>query len=492
MNSAPNTCPAIERYQICDYKPKERFAAIYMEPNHPMSYGAFVAPFPGTDSSLMFWARLDDASNNSYPLVQSVTNPYVNRPSVSWTGNTHTLQYANLAFTWNNYDNKWHLFTFVKRGATLELYIDNNRVIEGAAPAGLQPFRVAAGSTINVGGVSGGEIAAVELSPLAYPNDYIKWRYENGIPNFATAQPTITPQNTLTPTASPTVTASMTPTGTFSSATRTWYKLTVVNPILTAISSDQTAVASATQAAQQGINNALTTTRVVQLQTQVANDGQTATSVSQTQVAANATATSLVATEAAQLRATLAGTAIKTATRPIIVVPTFIIIGFPTLFPTYTNTPTVTNSPTRNASFTATRTRTVTASRTATSTYTNTRTVTRTVSRTSTRTRMSTPTFVTMTATVTMSPTAISTMYGPDTVFINRLPAGMLARALQFIQDQRMNPCSSKDIACPADDWRDPVINDVAIPFYRPDIMGGAMPAYYELSLYDRTTKQPK
>jgi hypothetical protein len=68
----------------------------------------------------------------------------------------------------------------------------------------------------------------------------------------------------------------------------------------------------------------------------------------------------------------------------------------------------------------------------------------------------------------------------------------MLARALQFIQDQRMNPCSSKDIACPADDWRDPGINDIAIPFYRPDVSGGIMPAYYEISLYDRATKQPR
>lgn len=437
-NPTPTTNPATTHN-----RPYERFAAAYMEPNRPMSYGVWpgttVTPYPGNDGSLMFWARLDDTSTRTYPLVQSVTNPVVNRPSVAWTGSTHELQFANLNYTWNDYDNKWHLFTFVKRGTQLELYIDNNLVTMGAAPSGLQPFRVASGSTLNVGGVSGGEIAAVEVSPFAYPYAYVRWRYETGIPNPATA---------------------------------------VVNPSLTALAQTSQAMVAA-----------LTATGVAQQATNQAIVAMTATSLNRTQMALNATETSRAGTETA---VSIRGWTL-TPTRPItIILPTWIIIGFPTLQPSYTNTRTTTMTATRNPNFTVTSTRTNTATQTSSATRTQTRTVTRTMSRTSTRTRISTPTFVTMTATRTMSPTAISTTYGPDTTYITRLPAGMLARALQFIQDQRENPCTTQDIACPASDWNDPAINDVAIPFYRPDISAGMVPAYYEIALTDRKSKQPR
>jgi len=253
-NPTPTTYPA-----TVHNRPHERFAAVYMEPNHPMSYGvaAAVTPYPGVDSSLMFWARLDDSSALTYPLVQSLTTPPVNRPSIAWTGASHALQYANLNYTWDDYDNKWHLFTFVKRGAMLELYIDNNLVKEEYAPPGLQPFRVSTGSTINVGGVSGGEVAAVELSPFAYTGAYIQWRYENGIPNPTPQKPTVSRVNTIT------MTPSMTPTGTFSPPTRTWYRTFVVIP--TSI-----AVILTAQANQINLNNAPTRTAQA-LATQMAN-----------------------------------------------------------------------------------------------------------------------------------------------------------------------------------------------------------------------------
>lgn len=186
---------------------------------------------------------------------------------------------------WDTYDNQWHLFTFVKSGTTLQIYIDNNKVAEGIAPAGLQPFRVAAGSTLNVGAVNGGELAAVEVSPFAFPYEYIKWRYENGIPNPATAQPTATPQSTATPTrtytASPTFTRSMTPTGIFSAPTQTWYKITVVNPSLTALAGTQTAIAATSQADQFNRANPQWATATAQ----AAGLNMTATAVRQTQVA---------------------------------------------------------------------------------------------------------------------------------------------------------------------------------------------------------------
>lgn len=479
-NPTPTTYPA-----TVHNRPHERFAAVYMEPNHPMSYGvaAAVTPYPGVDSSLMFWARLDDSSALTYPLVQSLTTPPVNRPSIAWTGASHALQYANLNYTWDDYDNKWHLFTFVKRGAMLELYIDNNLVKEEYAPPGLQPFRVSTGSTINVGGVSGGEVAAVELSPFAYTGAYIQWRYENGIPNPTPQKPTVSRVNTIT------MTPSMTPTGTFSPPTRTWYRTFVVIP--TSI-----AVILTAQANQINLNNAPTRTAQA-LATQMANmHVQTATSIRRTQEVINNTETRLVATDSASTAtayvATMAKTVVATRKLPTIILPTIVFVGFPTLQPSYTNTRTATSSPTINPKFTATSSRTSTATRSFTATRSQTRSMTNTRSRTSTRTRISTPTFVTMTATVTMSPTAISTRFGPDTVFTNRLPAGMLVRALQFISDQRENSCSSKDIACPANDWSDPVISDIAIPFYRPDIRAGMVPAYYEITLADRNTKQPR
>ena len=79
---------------------------------------------------------------------------------------------------------------------------------------------------------------------------------------------------------------------------------------------------------------------------------------------------------------------------------------------------------------------------------------------------------------------------------ISRLPDGMLARALQFINEQRQLSCppsgGSTNAVCPATDWQNPIINDLAIPMYRPDISGGILPAYYELSLTDSASKQPR
>ncbi|MEY2845695.1 MAG: hypothetical protein RL076_1241 [Chloroflexota bacterium] len=485
-NPTPTTVPA-----TTFNRPHERFAAFYMEPNHFMSYGmapnATMTPYPGTDGSLMFWARLDDASMVNYPLVQSQTSPPVTRPSVFWRGSTRTLTFANLSVVWSNFDNGWHLFTFVKRGNMLEIYIDNNRVAEGLAPAGLQPFRVASGSTLNMGAVAGGEMAAVEFSPFAYPNDYIAWRYGNGIPNPATAQPSITPVSTLTPsrtmTFTRTLTTSRTPTGTFSGPTRTAFKLTAIDPFLTA-------VAATSQAGDFIIKNPIFATATAQ----ALSINLTATNVQRTQAAQfNMTATAearFQLTETAQIRATRSGTAVRTNTRFIIIPPTVIIIGFPTLFPSNTSTRTA------DPKISATSTRTMTATRPFTSTRTNTRSLTSTSTRPPSRTKISTPTFVTMTATITMSPTAISATFGPDAIPISRLPDGMLARALQFINDQRLLSCQASGgstvVGCPATDWQDPIINDLAIPMYRPDISGGTLPAYYELSLTDSVSKQPR
>ena len=481
--SLPNSDTAFNR-------PNERFASFYMEPNHYMSYGVWpattVTPYPGTDSSLMFWGRLDDASDNNYPLVQSSTNPYVNRPSVYWTGSTHTLQYAGLNVNWDTYDNQWHLFTFVKSGTTLQIYIDNNKVAEGIAPAGLQPFRVAAGSTLNVGAVNGGELAAVEVSPLAFPYEYIKWRYENGIPNPATAQPQSTATSTPTYTPSPTFTPSITPTGKFSAPTQTWYKITVVNPSLTALAGTQTAIAATSQADQFNRANPQWATATAQ----AAGLNMTATAVRQTQVAeVNTMSAANKNIQGTQTALALAG---KTATPFIFIPATFVVINFPTLVPSYTSTATWTKSPTQNPAFTFTNTRTNTTTRTFTQTRTNTATVTTTKPPTSTRTRISTPTFMTLTATATATTTPISLLYGPDAVNIMRLPRGMLARALQFIADSRSTPCDSTDLSCTANDWQDVTISDVAVPLYRPDIYGGSIPAYYELSLFDRATKQSR
>jgi hypothetical protein len=66
---------------------------------------------------------------------------------------------------------------------------------------------------------------------------------------------------------------------------------------------------------------------------------------------------------------------------------------------------------------------------------------------------------------------------------ITQLPKGMLFRAIQHIYDSR---------SLVAPNWDTAFIGETAIPFYRPDICGGATPAYYELSVYkDATLKIP-
>jgi hypothetical protein len=94
----------------------------------------------------------------------------------------------------------------------------------------------------------------------------------------------------------------------------------------------------------------------------------------------------------------------------------------------------------------------------------------------------------TMTRTRTQTPTASRTAtpgrFGYDMQSITQLPCkGMLFRAVQHIYDSR---------SLVAPNWDTAFIGETAIPFYRPDICGGATPAYYELSVYkDATLKIP-
>jgi hypothetical protein len=203
------TCPVVY-YPNPSWLPRplERVAAMQFAPNRALTYSALGAVAGGSDSTLLFWARFDDGySNGVYPdsstrqIVKQIGASALNRPAIGWNASTHTISLASLAYVWSGYaNNTWHHFGFVKQAGTLQIYIDGNKVAEGPANPLLLPFRVATGSTLVTGNAYAGEMAAVELSNLAFDGNTVADRYANGFP-AGNVSPTLTFTISLTPSA---------------------------------------------------------------------------------------------------------------------------------------------------------------------------------------------------------------------------------------------------------------------------------------------------
>lgn len=451
------TCPVVyyPDNQVVP-RPLERVAGVKMEPRHTIAYLSAVANAAGNDSTLMFWAHLDNSAPTTRPLAVQTG---INRPTVTWRGSNQTLTFASLSYAWgadaaNPFTSNWHFFAFVKSGNVLQMYIDGNKVAEGAASPALLPFRVGLGTTLLMGGAEGGEMAAVELSNFALSGAQIAQQYVGNFPANA-IRPTRT--FTITPTASPTPVPAIT--------------IPVSNLLQTAVAVAATANAKATIIAAPNATN----TRLAQL---------------------NGTSMALIATQWANLSKTDSAMGSKTpvATKlpvatSIVLLPTFVVIKSPTVNLTHTQTKTTTATRTWTASTTptatTTQTRTATAtatvpSRTKISTPTNQSTLTKTATTTNTAsaTKAANITYTTTrtaTRTATVTLTATPGIFGRAVIPVSQLPRGMLYRALQHVADAQFNV---------APDWNTPFIGDNAIPFYRPDIDSGNTPAYYELSVF--------
>jgi len=457
------TCPVVyypDRQVVP--RPLERVASITLEPGHFISYSSTAPVIAGTDSTLMFWAHLD----NSYLWLRPLaTQNTVNRPTVYWHGSTQTLSFASLSYAWgadavNPFTSGWHFFAFVKNANTLQIYIDGNKVAEGPALPALQPFRVGVGQILAMGGAQSGEMAAVELSNFALPGAQIAQQYAGNFPRDAIS-PTRT--FTITPTASSTPVPAIT--------------IPASNQLRTAVAAAATAKARATLMAAPNATN-----------TRLASLNGTSMALAATQWA------NLAKTDSAMGSKTPVASKIPVVTK-FIPFPTFVVIKSPTVNLTHTRTNTATATRTWTASTTATATATASKSATATATLpgrtkintptdqatitkspttTNTASATKAANITYTATRTATRT-ATASRTFTVTLTATPGVFGKWMIPVSQLPQGMLYRALQHIADAQLNV---------APDWNTPFIGDVAVPMYRPDVDSGNTPAYYELAVF--------
>ncbi|MFZ9858811.1 MAG: LamG-like jellyroll fold domain-containing protein [Roseiflexaceae bacterium] len=358
------TCPIIY-YPDREYLPRplERIGAMQLASGKMLTIASTAGVVRGTDSTFMFWAQFGNLNGNGTLISQSGRN----RPSLVLT-TTNRFSYAGLAFNYNStaYPFKsWHHFALVKRGRTLEVFINGNLVAQGTAAASLLPFRVASSTSLNIGGIAAGngEISAFELHNTALTANQIAGRYAGGI-DATYLSPTLTHTQTRTVTKTARPLQTFTP---IKPATRThWARLTVtashsVNNKQTMIAGTRTRVAGATQT-RNALNIRLTETRWAEY---------------------DIAETAFVATI----------TALRVASRTpvIVVIPTTTRkIASPTVVqsktPTLTPTPSNTRIPTRTRTSTATNTRIPTRTRTSTTTNTSIPTRTRFIFRTSTRT----------------------------------------------------------------------------------------------------------
>lgn len=466
-------CPDVYYPEDVLPRPLERIAAIKMQARRSIGYYATTVSAPGTDSTLLFWARLDGSSAINRALA--AMSPGINRPSVFWRGSTRTLTFGSLSHVWSDFNTGWHHFAFVKDATTLQIYIDGNKVAEGPAPAGMQPMRVANGIALMVGGADSGEMSAVELANFAYGGNRIVGHYVGGFPLTA-----VVPTKTLTASQTP----SQTPIPVMT--------IPAVDLVKTSAALIATSKAKQTIAAAPGA----TQTKAAQLQ-------QTAMALYLTQWA------DLSRTDVALNTRTLVPTR-PAAFTLIPALPTFVIFR--------TSTPNLAITVTRSRTSTATLTASITATPTATASHTHTVTTTgsptqsrtriftatfqpsvtrptqtssRTMTRTSTQsaTPLGRPTFTpsrtvitktfTMTSTASRTQTASATStpgnFGTGTIPVKNLPVEMQYRVLQHIADERANVDP---------DWNTVTLGENAVPFYRPDIDSGNSPAYYEISVF--------
>jgi hypothetical protein len=187
-----NICPVVY-YPDRSVMPRmlERVAAQRLEPRRWITWSSSKPVAAGTNGTLMFWAHLDDTLGSTMTVVMHTLG---NRPQIYWRGNTHELTFNSLTYDWSqDYTAGWHMFTFVMGNGLLQIYIDGDKVAEGPASAWSAPFRVGNGRSLKVGGLDGGELAAVELANWAYPANYIASRYAGNL-----SAGNVTPSKTLT------------------------------------------------------------------------------------------------------------------------------------------------------------------------------------------------------------------------------------------------------------------------------------------------------
>ncbi|MCX6016641.1 MAG: LamG domain-containing protein, partial [Chloroflexales bacterium] len=431
----------------------ERLASFKMQPLRGLTVRSTASIASGSDSTLQFWSYFALPSRTE----ALVTQLQANRPSISVSSSE--INYAGIRYSYqiNRFPpNQWHHYAFVKSGTQLLMYIDGNQVASGTAAASLLPFRVGTGSTLYAGMMAtpNGELAALELTNQALGADAIVQRYMQGVPS-ANIMPTATATMSLTPSVTQTPGQTYTPSRTIAVAMASKTAVALTNTSIKVVS--QTAAPKATQS------------RVAQLDlTNVASTVTRWADYSRTDVAIRTR--SLVATKI-----------------PLIVYPTRIpslVILADTRTATYTITPNYKFSPTSTTTPNITRT----PSQTATVTLTASNTAVAVASRTAkvTMTDVASPTFAATTATTTASPkvtitkTEIPALVTVERVSINTLPPGMLYRAMQHIYDTR---------AMAAGDWDTTYISPQAVPFYRPDIGQGKVPAYYEIAIFSDSAR---
>lgn len=324
------TCPSIyypDRTYVA--RPSERIGVMQMAKGKTLQITSSAALVAGSDSTMMFWARFGNTLSDLGSLVQNG----LNRPSVTVIA-PNRISYAGLIYQINATQyphNRWYHMAFVKKGQTLQIFINGNMVAQGLGAATLLPFRVSNTTTMTIGGIdaSNGEMSAFELVNSALTANDITKRYATGI-GVDYVSPTLT--LTASPTASPT--------------RRPIITIPPIKPVTA------TFIARQTQTATHGVNNKLTaiagtSTRMAGLtRTKVAND----VNLTETQWAQyGATETALAAT----------ATRFRLASRTSIVVIPTITFKIPTLTVYKSMTPTQTHTPSKTptASKTATPTR---------------------------------------------------------------------------------------------------------------------------------------
>lgn len=428
-------------------RPLERVAAIRMQTNRAIALSSMSAIPRTTDSTLLFWARLDGSGT-------LVVEPISNGGSIGWDSESRTLSYATLSYTWDDEDgdpSTWHFFAFVKSGGTLTLLIDGNQVQLAMAPATLLPFRVGTRRTVYVGNANGGELAAIELNQIALSNDEITRRYSTGIPSaHVTPTRSLTPSPTPSPSAVPAITN--TPTRTF--AAKDWILQTKAAlqtnvaatkqalPRTQTVVSASTKVAAAATAFWNGVDK---TNTAVKLNTPTSNR----VPISFTTVKAPATLT----------RAPATATYTRTATPN----------------PKFSATPTTTNT----SAPTATNTNTATTAPTSTWTPIPTTTRAATLTPVATATNVPLPSNTAVINTATTTPSSTPALFGKDTVRIGDVAPSMLQRILQHVADHPKSQSNPHGF-----DIANFYVGNDAIPFYRPDVNTGKTPAYYEFALF--------
>jgi hypothetical protein len=322
------TCPVIY-YPDRSYipRPLERVGAMQLATGKTLSISSTAALVGGADSTFMFWARFGNLNGTGTLISQNgINRPYLKLVS------SNRLSYGGLAFNYNStaypFDS-WHHYALVKRGRTLQVFINGNMVAEGTASATLLPFRVANSVSMSIGGISAGdgEMSAFELHNSALTADQITQRYANGS-DAAYTSPTLTMTRTRTTTNTARPLRTFTP---IKAATIThWAKQTAtashgITTKETMIAATRTGVVAATQT-RDAINTGLTATRWVEY------------GITETAFVATATAFRLAS-----------------KTPVVIIIPTTTRkIASPTVVTSRTPTPSITRSPT--ASPTVTRT----------------------------------------------------------------------------------------------------------------------------------------